>query len=341
VFNINRKTEVIKLNQPVNILSSAAVGTTKEKEGPLGEYFDLTSDDVKFGTKTFEAAESEMQRLALNTSLKKANMHSKELNAILAGDLLNQCIGSVYGIVEFDVPYIGLYGACSTATEALALGSLLIDGGHFSKLAAVSSSHFCSAERQFRFPLEYGGQRTPTSQWTATAAGAFILSDLASVPRPQIVEVMLGRMVDKGITDTTNMGAAMAPAATDTILRYFRETGANPEDFDVIATGDLGVEGKRITENLLRAEGLDLMGKYGDCGLMLYDLNAQDVHSGGSGCGCSASVAAGFFMRKFDLNEYKNILLVGTGALMSPNSVMQGNSIPGIAHLVHITKNNA
>ena len=339
MFNINRKTEVIKLNQPVNLLSSAAVGSVKEKEGPLGEYFDLTNDDEKFGAKTFEAAESEMQRLALNTSLKKANMHPKELNAILAGDLLNQCIGSVYGIIEFEVPYIGLYGACSTIAEALALGSLLIDSGHFSKLAAVSSSHFCSAERQFRFPLEYGGQRNPTAQWTATAAGAFILSDLTSIPRPQIVEVMLGKMIDKGITDEKNMGAAMAPAAADTILKYFRETGENVEDFDIIATGDLGVEGKRITENLLKSEGLDLKGKYNDCGIMIYDLKAQDVHAGGSGCGCSASVAAGFFMRKLELSEYKNILLIGTGALMSPGSVMQGNSIPGIAHLVRIVKN--
>ena len=338
MFEIKRKTEVIKLNQPVNLLASAAVGGVKEKEGPLGEYFDLTSEDEKFGAKTFEAGESEMQRLAMNTLVKKANMHPKEIDALLAGDLLNQCVGSIYGLVEFDVPYIGLYGACSTIAEALALGSLLIDGGHFSKLAAVSSSHFCSAERQFRFPLEYGGQRAPTAQWTATAAGAFVLSDLASEPRPQIVEVLLGKMIDKGITDMTNMGAAMAPAATDTILKYFRETGANPEDFDIIATGDLGLEGKRITENLLRAEGLELMGKYNDCGLILYDLESQDVHAGGSGCGCSASVAAGFFMRKFELNEYKNILLIGTGALMSPGSVMQGNSIPGIAHLVHIVK---
>jgi stage V sporulation protein AD len=338
VFYINRNTEVIKLNQPVNLLSSAAVGSAKEKEGPLGEYFDLTGDDERFGADTFEAAESEMQRLAMNLSLKKANMHPKELNAVLAGDLLNQCIGSVYAIVESEIPYIGLYGACSTMAEALALGSLLIDGGHFSKLAAVTSSHFCSAERQFRFPLEYGGQRTPTSQWTATAAGAFILSDLAGTPRPQVVEVMLGRMIDKGITDASNMGAAMAPAAADTILKYFRETGTNPSDFDIIATGDLGTEGKRITENLLKSEGLDLTGKYNDCGLMIYDLASQDVHAGGSGCGCSASVAAGFFMRKFELGEYKTILFVGTGALMSPGSVMQGNTIPGIAHLVRIAK---
>jgi len=196
----------------VYILSSAAVGTTKEKEGPLGEFFDITNDDVKFGTKTFEAGESEMQRLALNTALKKAKLHQKELNALLAGDLLNQCISSTYGLIEFDVPFIGLFGACSTMTESLSVGSVLIDSGHFSKLAAVTSSHFCSAERQFRFPLEYGGQRAPTAQWTVTGAGAAILGDSsADTGRPQITEVLFGKMVDKGIKDISNMGAAMAP----------------------------------------------------------------------------------------------------------------------------------
>ena len=322
------------------ILSSAAVGTTKEKEGPLGEFFDITSDDVKFGAKTFEAGESEMQRLALNTALKKARLHQKELNALLAGDLLNQCVSSTYGLIEFDLPFIGLFGACSTMTESLALGSVLIDSGHFSKLAAVTSSHFCSAERQFRFPLEYGGQRAPTAQWTVTGAGAAILGDLsADAGRPQITEVLFGKMIDKGIKDVSNMGAAMAPAAADTIIKYFRETGANPSDFNIIATGDLGAEGKRITENLLLAEGLDIREKYNDCGLMIYDCETQDVHSGGSGCGCSASVLCGYLMRKFELSEYKNILLISTGALMSTGSVMQGNSIPGIAHLVHIQKN--
>ena len=316
------------------------MGATKEKEGPLGEFFDVTNDDVKFGAKTFEAGESEMQRLALNTALKKAKLHHKELNALLAGDLLNQCISSTYGLIEFDVPFIGLFGACSTMTESLALGGVLIDSGHFSKLAAVTSSHFCSAERQFRFPLEYGGQRAPTAQWTVTASGAAILSDSsADTGRPQITEVLFGKMIDKGIKDVSNMGAAMAPAATDTILKYFRETGANPSDFNIIATGDLGAEGKRITENLLFAEGLDIRDKYNDCGLMIYDRETQDVHSGGSGCGCSASVFCGYLMRKLELCEYKNILLISTGALMSSGSVMQGNSIPGIAHLVHIQKN--
>jgi stage V sporulation protein AD len=322
------------------MLSSAAVGANKEKEGPLGEYFDITDDDVKFGTKTFEAGESEMQRLAMNTALKKAKMHHKELEVILAGDLLNQCISSTYGLIEFDTPFIGLFGACSTMAESLVLGNLLIDGGHFSKIGAVTSSHFCSAERQFRFPLEYGGQRSPTSQWTVTGAGAVILSETDSpeIKKPKITEVMIGKMIDKGIDDIMNMGAVMAPAAADTLLKYFRETETNPDDFDIIATGDLGAEGKRITENLLLSEGCDIRVKYNDCGLMIYDCDQQDVHSGGSGCGCSASVLCGYFMRKFDLDEYKNILLVCTGALMSPGSVMQGNSIPGIAHLVRIEK---
>ena len=332
-----QRTEVIKLNKPVYITASAAVGSSKEKEGPLGDYFDITNSDIKFGKKTFEAGESEMQRLALNTALKKANMHHKELNAIIAGDLLNQCTSSTYGLIEFDAPFIGLYGACSTMSESLALGSVLIDGGQFSKVAAVTASHFCAAERQFRFPLEYGGQRSLTSQWTATAAGAAVLSD-AAADAPRITEVLFGKIIDKGMTDLMNMGAAMAPAAADTMLKYFRETGANPGDFDIIATGDLGEEGKRITENLLLSEGLDLCGKYNDCGLMLYDCEAQDVHAGGSGCGCSAGVFCGYLMSRLMLGEYKNILLIGTGALMSPGSVMQGNSIPGIAHLVHVQK---
>lgn len=340
MIQINRKTDLIKLNKPVYVLSSAAVGASKEKEGPLGEYFDITESDVKFGTKTFEAGESEMQRIALNTALKKAKTHHKELEAVLAGDLLNQCTSSIYGLIEFDAPFIGLFGACSTMAECLAVGGLLIDGGHFCKIGAVTSSHFCAAERQFRFPLEYGGQRAPTAQWTVTGSGAVILSDADSPEKqmPKITEVMLGKMIDKGITDVSNMGAAMAPAAVDTILKYFRETGANPADFDIIATGDLGAEGKRITENLLLSEGCDIREKYNDCGLMIYDCEKQDVHSGGSGCGCSASVLCGYFMKKFERGEYKNILLVCTGALMSPGSVMQGNSIPGIAHLVRIEK---
>jgi stage V sporulation protein AD len=338
VVKISRKTDLIKLNKPVYILSSAAVGSTKEKEGPLGEYFDMTDNDVKFGTKTFESGESEMQRIALNIALKKAKTHHKELEAILAGDLLNQCVGSTHGLIEFDTPFIGLFSACSTMTESLALGGLLIDGSHFSRIGAVTSSHFCSAERQFRFPLEYGGQRSPTSQWTVTGSGAVILSDASPGNSPRITEIMFGKMIDKGITDAQNMGAAMAPAAVDTILKYFRETGADPSDFDIIATGDLGQEGKRITENMLLSEGCDIREKYNDCGLMIYDCEKQDVHAGGSGCGCSASVLCGYFMEKFRLGEYKNILMVSTGALMSPGSVMQGNSIPGIAHLVRIEK---
>ena len=322
------------------MFSSAAVGSVKEKEGPLGNYFDITDSDAKFGTKTFESGESEMQRIAVNTALKKAKMHHKELEIILAGDLLNQCTSSTFGLIEFDTPFIGLFGACSTMAESLALGSILIESGHFCKIGAVTSSHFCSAERQFRFPLEYGGQRAPTSQWTVTGSGAVILSesDSPESPKPKITEVLFGKMIDKGIKDITNMGAAMAPAAADTILKYFRETGYNPNDFDIIATGDLGLEGKRITENLLLSEGCDIHEKYNDCGLMIYDCEKQDMHAGGSGCGCSASVLCGYFMKKFESNEYKNILLICTGALMSPGSVMQGNSIPGIAHLVRIEK---
>lgn len=281
-----------------------------------------------------------MQRLALNTALKKAKLHHKELDCLFAGDLMNQCTGSTFGLIEFETKFLGLFGACSTMAEGLIMASVFIDSGHIKNAAAVTSSHFCTAERQFRFPLEYGSQRSPTSQWTATAAGAFILSDKDGQARglPVVKDVMIGTIKDMGIKDAANMGAAMAPAAADTLLKYFRQTGYSPKDFDLIATGDLGSHGLDITNELLKSETLDLGDIFTDCGLLIY---AKDdaVKSGGSGCGCSASVGAGYIMKKFESGEFSNVLFIGTGALMSPGSVMQGNSIPGVAHLVHIERN--
>jgi len=322
----------------VCLAGAAAVGGKKERDGPLGQYLDITEDDARFAQETFEDGESEMQRLAVNTALAKCGMHHRELELILAGDLLDQCVGSAFGAAGLGAPFIGLYGACSTMAEALLIGALAIESGHFSKVCAATSSHFCAAERQFRFPLEYGSQRPPTAQWTVTGAGAFILTDVWHKNCPRIAGVMPGRIVDKGIKDAANMGAAMAPAAADTLLRFFRQTGADPASFDAVVTGDLGAEGHRITRELLLSEGVDLGNGFADCGLLIYDLEKQDVHAGGSGCGCSAAVSAGYFMKKFESNEYKNILLVGTGALMNPGSAMQGKSIPGVAHLVHIIK---
>ncbi len=329
--------KTIKFKNSPTICSTAAVVGKKEKDGPLGEYFDLYDPTDKFGQKTFEQAESEMQRLSLNLALSKCSIGREEVDAVFAGDLMNQCTGSSYGLAGFGIPFFGLYGACSTAAEALMLSAITVDSGIFETSAAVVSSHNSSAERQFRFPLEYGSQRPPTAQWTATAAGAFIISSNCKKELACITEALPGRIIDKGITDANNMGAAMAPAAADTLLRYFTEEGHSPEDFDMILTGDLGYEGHSICRELMKGEGLDLGKRYGDCGILLFDRASQDTHSGGSGCGCSASVTASYIMDRLRKGEIKEVLLVGTGALMSPSSVQQGLSIAGIGHLVRLS----
>ena len=326
---------VLKLKAPPSVIGYAAVVGGKEHDGPLGADFDLHDESGRFGMDTWEKSESEMQRLALNLALAKGKCGDDMPQVIFAGDLMNQCTGSAYGLLGFHEPYFGLYGACSTFAEATVLSSMLISAGYFKNAAAISSSHFCSAERQFRFPLEYGGQRAPTAQWTATAAGALILS--ASGGGPYITEVLPGMIVDKGIGDVNNMGAAMAPAAIDTLTAYFSETGKQPRDFDLILTGDLGLEGHAITLELMKERGYDMTDVYNDCGLLLYGRSSQDVHCGGSGCGCSASVICGHIMKRFAKGELKNILYLATGALMSPGRLKQGATIPGIAHLVRIS----
>ena len=326
---------VLTLKNPPCAVGFAAVVGKKEHEGPLGAEFDLHDDTGTFGMDTWEKSESEMQRLALNLALSKGKCSPDDLNAVFAGDLMNQCTGSAYGLLSFQKPYFGLYGACSTFAEATMLASLMINAGYFQKAAAVSSSHFCSAERQFRFPFEYGGQRAPTAQWTATAAGALVLSENGN--GPYVTEVMPGMIVDKGITDINNMGAAMAPAAIESLTAYFTETGKTPNDFDLIVTGDLGLEGHGITLTLMKNQGFDLTRVYNDCGLLLYGRESQDVHCGGSGCGCSASVVCGHILKEMEKGRWKNVLYLATGALMSPNSLKQGASIPGIAHLVHFS----
>ena len=327
---------VLSLKQPPCVIGFAAAVGKKEYEGPLGTEFDLHDETGTFGMDTWEKSESEMQRLALNLALSKGKCDPKELDAIFAGDLMNQCTGSAYGLLGFEKPYFGLYGACSTFAEASMLAALMINAGYFQKAAAVSSSHFCSAERQFRFPLEYGGQRAPTAQWTATAAGALVLSANGQ-GGPYITEVMPGVIVDKGINDINNMGAAMAPAAIDSLCAYFTETGKRPDEFDLILTGDLGLEGHSITLTLMKNAGFDLTGVYNDCGLLLYGKESQDVHCGGSGCGCSASVICGHILKGMVSGKWKNVLYLATGALMSPDSLKQGATIPGIAHLVHFS----
>ena len=325
---------IIELKSRPSILSTGHIVGKKEHEGPLGRFFEKFDETDEFGMKTWEQSESETQRLALCAALDAGRLGIHEIDAIFAGDLINQCTSSGYGLANFDAPFFGLYGACSTIAEGLILASMLVDSGKFSKAAAVTSSHNCSAERQFRFPLEYGGQRPPTAQWTVTGAGAFIVGGHSG--SPFITEVLPGRVTDKGITDANNMGAAMAPAAADTLKRYFDESGKKPGDFSAIFTGDLGFEGSGILVDFLAAEGYDISGVHRDCGLLMYDRVGQDVHAGGSGCGCSASVLSAYIIRKLLEGELRDILFIATGALMSPASVQQGLTIPGIAHLLRI-----
>ncbi len=333
---MSASNSIIKLNSA--IVSAGSVVGKKEHEGPLGPFFDMYDPEDTFGMDTWEKAEAEMQRLAANSALSKCKLTEKDIDAMLAGDLINQCTSSAYGLLEFNIPYFGLYGACSTAIEGLILSSVMTGFGVYNRCLSVTSSHNCSAERQFRTPLEYGAQRAPTAQWTVTGAGAFITEKATERTRgkARITEALPGISVEKGITDAGNMGAAMAPAALSTLLRYFDESGKSPSDFDLIVTGDLGYEGISILGDLLLAEGVDASEVLGDCGIMMFDRSTQDTHSGGSGCGCSASVLAAYLLPKLENGEYKDILIMGTGALMSPDSIKQGLGIPGIAHLIHI-----
>lgn len=321
------------------ITGAAGVVGDKEKKGPLGECFDLHDASDRFGADTWEGAESEMQRLALNLALGKSHWRAEEVDALFAGDLLNQCVGSAYGLLSFDVPYFGIYGACSTSAEGLLLSSMAISGGGMSRALAVTSSHYCSAERQFRTPVEYGGQRAPTAQWTVTGAGAFALeSGVGRKDEPGVYVRcgMAGKVVDAGIRDVSNMGAAMAPAAADTLTRFFAASHTRPCDFDLIATGDLGFEGGAILCELMSTEGIDLGDRYTDCGMLIYDRRGQDVHSGGSGCGCSAVVLASHFLPLLEKGVLRRMLFLATGALMSADSVKQGRSIPAVAHLIEL-----
>ncbi|MBE6632817.1 MAG: stage V sporulation protein AD [Ruminococcaceae bacterium] len=313
-----------------------AVGK-KEYEGPLGHLFDLHDPDCKFGQKTWESAESEMQRMALAVAMARMGVSDGQIGALFAGDLQNQCVGSAYGLLSYDIPYLGLYGACSTCAEGLLLSAVTVTSRACSLCAAVTSSHFCAAERQYRSPLEYGSQRPPTAQWTVTGAGAFLVGrPLRTADEVLIVHGMAGKAKDYGINDANNMGAAMAPAARDTLLRFFADTHTAPEDYDRIVTGDLGFEGGDILCQLLLADGLDISSRYEDCGRLIYHKERQDVHSGGSGCGCAASVLAAEILPKISKGEWKRILFMATGAMMSPDSIKQGGNIPAVAHLLEL-----
>lgn len=322
------------LASPPSFLGWANVVGRQEGQGPLAATFDYIDTDDTFGEATWEKSESAMQKQALSLALNKAGQAASGLDWLFAGDLLNQCIGSSYAARGQEVPFFGLYGACSTMGEGLALAALTLDGGFGAHAGVVVSSHFCTAERQYRTPLEYGSQRTPTAQWTATAAGAAILAQEG--PGPYITHVTVGKIVDKGITDTNNMGAAMAPAAYDTISTHFKDTGRSPNDYDMIVTGDLGSLGSELLLELLRRDGIQ-MPNHTDCGMLLFDPKKQDVHCGGSGCGCCASVLTGYLLNGMRAGKWKNILFCPTGALHSPTSTFQGESVPGICHAIAIS----
>lgn len=328
----------IVLNSHPSVTGFAAVVGKTEGEGPLKDEFDFVFEDDTLGEASFEKAESALQKEAVTRALSKSGKTPDEVDFSLAGDLLNQCIGSSFGLRSLNMPFIGLYGACSTMALSLGLASMLVDCGAARVTAASTSSHFCSAERQFRLPLEYGGQRTPTSQRTATAAGASVVEKKQS-GKPAVDAVTIGRITDLGIKDANNMGAAMAPAAANTIADFLKDTSSSPSDFDMILTGDLGKVGSRLLCELLQKDrGIDIESVHADCGLLLYDIEKQDVHAGGSGCGCGASVLNSYIMRRLESGELSRVLFVATGALMSPTSSLQGESIPSIAHAVLLSK---
>jgi len=327
------KSTIILENKP-SIIGYGSVVGIHEKEGPIGEEFDAYDKDCRFGEKSFEKAESRLQKIAVETALKKADKSEKDIDLIFGGDLLNQCIGSSFGIRNMNIPFVGVYGACSTMTLGLSLASVLVDSGAVNCATAVTSSHFCSAERQYRFPLEYGSFRTQTAQRTVTGAGASIIEKAEN--KPYISAVTFGKICDLGVKDANNMGAAMAPSAADTLKNYFIDTNTTPKDYDVIFTGDLGYVGTKLLYELLSNDNIDITCRHNDCGLLIYNRKTQDVHAGGSGCGCSASVLNSYVMHRFENGEFKNVLFMSTGALLSPTSTMQGESIPGISHLVNI-----
>lgn len=316
------------------IAAWASIAGKKESQGPLANSFDKTFRDTLLGQKTWEQAERKMQELCLRTLAEKAGLHAWEMDLVYSGDLLNQCIGSSFSLRNMNIPHLGLYGACSTMAESLLLAGLTVDGGYADRVAAMTSSHFASSERQYRFPLGYGGQRTPTAQWTVTGAGAALVCSEGQGPR--LLCGTVGTVRDLGIKDPGNMGAAMAPAAYATIRAHLEDLNLTPGDYDLIVTGDLGQLGKDLLLELASRDGLELGGKLADCGTMVFDNTRQDVHSGGSGCGCSAVTLCGHLLGQLSTGKLKKILFCGTGALLSPTSTQQGLPIPGICHAVAI-----
>ena len=325
--------QTIKLDNPPTITDVASIVGPKEGQGPLAKYFDQCLEDEFWGEKTWEKAESKIIKETVNTVISKSGVAANEIDCMFAGDLLNQCISSSFGLRELSIPLFGVFGACSTFVESMCLGAIAIEGFANNVLCATSS-HFCSAEKQFRFPLELGNQRPPTSQWTVTGSGAAILSKDGQ--GPYITHITPGKIVDMGIKDANNMGAAMAPAFNDTLIAHFLDTGRNPSYYDAIISGDLGHIGKEIAIDLAKSQGYNIKSNYNDCGVLIFDKNKQDTHSGGSGCACIGTVFSGYFFKLLKDKKLNRILLIATGALTNATTSQQGESIPGIAHAVSI-----
>ncbi len=326
----------VRLERPVYILNSASVVGTKEGQGPLGLLFDKVGRDDMFGCKTWEEAESALQKEAVGLALEKAGLRPEDISYIFAGDLLGQSMATSFGISSYQIPLLGVYGACSTCGESLALGAMSIAGGFADKVACVTSSHFASAEKEFRFPLDYGSQRPLSATWTVTGSGAFVLSDEPEgggrKARARISAMTVGKVVDYGLKDSMNMGACMAPAAASTLEQHFTDFAGQPEEYDKIITGDLGKVGQRVLIDLLRKKGIDISDQHMDCGLEIYDAASQDTHAGGSGCGCSAVTLSAYILKQLEEGNWKKVLFMPTGALLSKTSFNEGMSVPGIAH---------
>ncbi len=330
--------QTLQFQTPPSVFGRANVVGKKEGAGPLAHSFDIIGSDDTFGTESWEKAESSMQKQAMDLALDRCGLEADRLDFIFAGDLLNQCIGSSFAMRGQNAPFFGLYGACSTMGEGLILGAMTLDGGFGSHVSVSASSHFCTAERQYRTPLEYGGQRTPTAQWTVTGAGAVILAGNHE-KGPFITHATVGKITDKGITDTNNMGAAMAPAAFETIKAHFADCNRKPEFYDLIVTGDLGQLGRELLLELFREEGIELSSNHTDCGILIFDPSQQDIQCGGSGCGCCASVLTGYLLSGLEKGTWNHILFCPTGSLHSPTSAFQGESIPSICHAIAISNN--
>ncbi len=326
--------QTIKFDNSVTIVNTASIVGPKESQGPMAKFFDKCLEDEFWGEKTWEKAESKIIKETVNTAISKSGVPAKEIDYCFAGDLLNQCISSSFGLRELNIPFFGVFGACSTFAESLCLGSTFVESGGATNVLCATSSHFCSAEKQFRFPLELGNQRPPSAQWTVTGSGAAVLS--AKGNGPYITHITPGKINDMGIKDANNMGAAMAPAFVDTLITHLNDTGRSASYYDVIISGDLGYIGKDIAIDLALAKGVNLKHNYTDCGVLIFDKENQDTHSGGSGCGCISTVFSGYFYNQLKQKKINKVLLIATGALMNSMSSQQGESIPGIAHAVSI-----